>query len=525
MSKSECDRVVVKSTTVAPSTSSKTCRMFSSDSNLVRMLVRSTASQLKRTDTDPKLKNESKSDILQPSLSSSSSSSTSSKRSSEIAKKKSKKNVSIKSTHPTHKRSWLSHPLSLMHCCLTSTDSLSEIGDDDLPNGGIIELPIVSENLIKEQEPVLIEESISSVDDDVDNDDDDGGDGEVEVAQELNTTPATQLNVPQFNSNMLMPIIDFISSTAAATVSSSLSASSTDSSSANSNSLQISSTMSSSSDSAQNAFERETLSESEHNIDSGNLDLLFRFFRQSRHISYLSTFPSGSNNVSGTQTVDNQENKLPLSRYPLQCDDNNEADRLRSLQEAKLQNFIHTQIDYVNYLVPDQLAITNCSFYWGKIDRYEAEHLLEGKPEGTFLLRDSAQEDHLFSVSFRRFKRSLHARIEQWRHHFSFDSHDPGVFFASSVIDLIEHYKDPSHCMFFEPMLTKPLNRNFVFSLQHLARVNICDRVTYETINTLPIPNVLKSYLKEYHYRTKVRTTHFDDTYRYIDNYCTHCQR
>jgi suppressor of cytokine signaling 5 len=72
--------------------------------------------------------------------------------------------------------------------------------------------------------------------------------------------------------------------------------------------------------------------------------------------------------------------------------------------------------------VPDLAQITACSFYWGKMDRcvaqlttdstdnadnvdngrYEAEALLEGRPEGSFLLRDSAQDEFLFSVSFRR---------------------------------------------------------------------------------------------------------------------------
>lgn len=52
------------------------------------------------------------------------------------------------------------------------------------------------------------------------------------------------------------------------------------------------------------------------------------------------------------------------------------------------------------------------------MDRYEAERLLENKQEGTFLLRDSAQEDFLFSVSFRKYNRSLHARIEQYKHEF-----------------------------------------------------------------------------------------------------------
>ena len=62
-----------------------------------------------------------------------------------------------------------------------------------------------------------------------------------------------------------------------------------------------------------------------------------------------------------------------------------------------------SQVDYIHHLVPDLAQITSCSFYWGKMDRYEAEALLEGKAEGSFLLRDSAQDEYLFSVSFRRY--------------------------------------------------------------------------------------------------------------------------
>lgn len=171
---------------------------------------------------------------------------------------------------------------------------------------------------------------------------------------------------------------------------------------------------------------------------------------------------------------------------------------------------IHTSIDYIHYLVPDLLQITKCSFYWGKMDRYEAEKLLENKPEGTFLLRDSAQEEYLFSVSFRKYGRSLHARIEQWNHLFSFDSRDPGVFSANTVCGLIEHYKDPSCCMFFEPMLTIPLNRNFTFSLLHTCRAAICSQITYDDVNQLKLPKSLKSYLKEYHYKQRVRVRYLD---------------
>lgn len=166
---------------------------------------------------------------------------------------------------------------------------------------------------------------------------------------------------------------------------------------------------------------------------------------------------------------------------------------------------VHTQVDYIHCLVPDLQEITACSYYWGKMDRYEAERLLENKPEGTFLLRDSAQEEHLFSVSFRKYGRSLHARIEHYRHRFSFDSHDPAVFAARTVTGLIEHYKDPACVMFFEPMLTTPLPRAAPFPLQQLARAVLVSHTTYDGVELLPLPSRLRRYLKEYHYRQRVR--------------------
>ncbi|XP_063072819.1 suppressor of cytokine signaling 5a [Engraulis encrasicolus] len=166
---------------------------------------------------------------------------------------------------------------------------------------------------------------------------------------------------------------------------------------------------------------------------------------------------------------------------------------------------VHTQIDYIHCLVPDLQRIAALPCYWGVMDRYQAEALLDGRPEGSFLLRDSAQEDYLFSVSFRRYGRSLHARIEQWNHNFSFDAHDPCVFHAATVTALLEHYKDPSACMFFEPLLTLPLARSFPFGLQTLARGAICGRVSYDSIGALPLPPPLQDYLREYHYKQRVR--------------------
>ncbi|XP_071080155.1 suppressor of cytokine signaling 5-like isoform X1 [Haliotis cracherodii] len=181
-----------------------------------------------------------------------------------------------------------------------------------------------------------------------------------------------------------------------------------------------------------------------------------------------------------------------------------------SVSQQPVHPAAHSQVEYIHCLVPDLVNISCCSFYWGVMDRYEAEALLENKPEGTFLLRDSAQEDFLFSVSFRRYNRSLHARIEQWNHLFSFDAHDPAVFACDSVVGLIEHYKDPECCMFFEPMLTLPLNRTSCFPLKHLCRSQICNNISYDDVNVLPLPSSLKEYLKYYHYKQKVRVKRLD---------------
>ncbi|WKY10668.1 hypothetical protein Q1695_002772 [Nippostrongylus brasiliensis] len=167
---------------------------------------------------------------------------------------------------------------------------------------------------------------------------------------------------------------------------------------------------------------------------------------------------------------------------------------------------VHRIVEYSHHLVPDIGKIINASYYWGVMDRFRAEQLLEGKPEGTFLLRDSAQTEYLFSVSFRRYQRTLHARIEQGNHRFSFDIHDQSVYSAPTITKLIEKYKDPARCLFFEPQLTHPLHRPTVFSLQELCRGVIVSCSTYTSVASLRLPPKLKQFIREYHYTIPIRT-------------------
>ncbi|RCN30139.1 SH2 domain protein [Ancylostoma caninum] len=172
---------------------------------------------------------------------------------------------------------------------------------------------------------------------------------------------------------------------------------------------------------------------------------------------------------------------------------------------------VHRIVEYSHHLVPDIDRILSSSYYWGVMDRFQAEQLLEGKPEGTFLLRDSAQTDYLFSVSFRRYQRTLHARIEQGNHRFSFDIHDQSVYSAPTVSKLIEKYKDPARCLFFEPQLTHPLYRGHVFTLQELCRGVIVSRTTYIGVGSLQLPPKLKQYIRQYHYTVPVRTVNLQE--------------
>lgn len=189
----------------------------------------------------------------------------------------------------------------------------------------------------------------------------------------------------------------------------------------------------------------------------------------------------------------------PLSWEDISCSPGAGSSSLEdwdpSCPHGSAQGDCHT--DYI--LVPDLLQINNSPCYWGVLNRFEAEELLEGQPEGTFLLRDSAQDEFLFSVSFRRYSRSLHARIEQNGKRFSFDGRDPCMYRDPSVTGLLRHYSDPATCLFFEPLLSRPLPRTFPFPLQHLCRALICSCTTYRGIESLPLPHQLRDYLQQYH--------------------------
>jgi len=50
-----------------------------------------------------------------------------------------------------------------------------------------------------------------------------------------------------------------------------------------------------------------------------------------------------------------------------------------------------------------------------------------------------------------------------------------------------------------------------MFYFQSICRAAVCDTLQkYDDVNKLPIPKTLREYLREYHYKHKIRTRNFD---------------
>lgn len=60
-----------------------------------------------------------------------------------------------------------------------------------------------------------------------------------------------------------------------------------------------------------------------------------------------------------------------------------------------------------------------CGWYWGPLRKEEAESKLIVSNDGTFLVRDSSDDRHLLTISFRSMGMTFHTRIEFWRGKFS----------------------------------------------------------------------------------------------------------
>lgn len=159
--------------------------------------------------------------------------------------------------------------------------------------------------------------------------------------------------------------------------------------------------------------------------------------------------------------------------------------------------------------------LEKCGWYWGPMNWEDAEMKLKGKPDGSFLVRDSSDPRYILSLSFRSQGVTHHTRMEHYRGTFSLWCHPKFEDRCHSVVEFIEraimHSKNGKFLYFLRSrvpglpptpvQLLYPVSRfSSVKSLQHLCRFCIRQLVRIDHIQELPLPTPLIIYLRKFYY-------------------------
>ncbi|XP_030591186.1 uncharacterized protein LOC115784195 isoform X2 [Archocentrus centrarchus] len=159
--------------------------------------------------------------------------------------------------------------------------------------------------------------------------------------------------------------------------------------------------------------------------------------------------------------------------------------------------------------------LEKCGWYWGPMNWEDAEMKLKGKPDGSFLVRDSSDPRYILSLSFRSQGVTHHTRMEHYRGTFSLWCHPKFEDRCHSVVEFIEraimHSKNGKFLYFLRSrvpglpptpvQLLYPVSRfSSVKSLQHLCRFCIRQLVRIDHIAELPLPTPLIAYLRKFYY-------------------------
>ncbi|KAL8596752.1 hypothetical protein ACOMHN_046369 [Nucella lapillus] len=160
------------------------------------------------------------------------------------------------------------------------------------------------------------------------------------------------------------------------------------------------------------------------------------------------------------------------------------------------------------------IILFQCGWYWGPLSYEEAESKLIDKRDGSFLVRDSSNENYILSLSFKSMGQVHHTRIEHHKGLFSFwsqpDSHGKAQI-CQFIEQTVENSKNGRFLYFLRPagpgspplpiQLLYPVSRFIrVPSLQHMCRFLVLRRVRRDHIDLLPVPQKVKGYLLEEQY-------------------------
>ncbi|CAH1788355.1 unnamed protein product [Owenia fusiformis] len=165
-------------------------------------------------------------------------------------------------------------------------------------------------------------------------------------------------------------------------------------------------------------------------------------------------------------------------------------------------------------VIEDLRKLKDMGWYWGPLSWDDAEIILDKKPDGSFLVRDSSDECHILSLSFRNQGSTHHSRIDYHNGTYGFFS-QPASHGYHSIIDFIDSIITNSDCGRFRYFIRQsapgvapipisalhPVSRfKYMRSLQHICRFLLLKHVRYDHIDSLPLPNRVKAYLREPQY-------------------------
>ncbi|XP_067316783.1 suppressor of cytokine signaling 1-like [Anolis sagrei] len=138
--------------------------------------------------------------------------------------------------------------------------------------------------------------------------------------------------------------------------------------------------------------------------------------------------------------------------------------------------------------------LEECGFYWGPLPVSAAHERLRAEPVGTFLLRDSRQNNCFFAVSVRMASGPTSVRVLFRGGRFSLDGGKEEGF--ECLFRLLEHYVASPR-----KVLSRPLRKERVRPLQELCRRSIVAAAGKEGLARLPLNPVLKDYLAAFPFK------------------------
>ncbi|XP_062507425.1 suppressor of cytokine signaling 2-like [Corticium candelabrum] len=152
-------------------------------------------------------------------------------------------------------------------------------------------------------------------------------------------------------------------------------------------------------------------------------------------------------------------------------------------------------------------TLRESGWYWGPLTNADAQKLLEKTADGTFLLRDSSDERHLFTITFKVEGIVSSIRLELYRGLFRLYSSECGSCPAfDCVVSLVNFYIKNNVRLFWlertdAPRISVKLKQPLltaVPTLQHWCRLSINSCTHPDMIRKLPLPRKLKSYVSDY---------------------------